>query len=225
MGYFGKIEEKRLAQKLRKQGLSYQEILKQVTVSKSTLSLWCRDVLLSPKYYERLQQKKRVGARKGSLIGAKKQQQRRINLTKQLHRQGYKEVGKLSSRERFLAGVALYLGDGYKNDKSVGFSNANPQIIKHIMSWLRDSCHVDEKKFRGRVWVHDTSDKELAVEFWSKITDIPVERFHKSYIVKNKTNSKKVRKNIHQYGVFTITVGDSTLQRKILGWMAGLLEG
>lgn len=42
MGYFGKLEEKFLAQKLRKQGLSYKEILQQISVSKDTISRWCK---------------------------------------------------------------------------------------------------------------------------------------------------------------------------------------
>ncbi len=47
MGYFGKLEEKQKAIELRKQGLSYSEIRKKVDVSKSTLSIWCRDINLS----------------------------------------------------------------------------------------------------------------------------------------------------------------------------------
>jgi hypothetical protein len=40
MGYSGKLYEKLLAQKLRKEGLSYGEITAQVYVSKGTLSRW-----------------------------------------------------------------------------------------------------------------------------------------------------------------------------------------
>ena len=58
MGYAGKLREKRLAIKLRKQGYSYKEILEQVHVSKSTISLWCRDVIMSPKQLEKLREKR-----------------------------------------------------------------------------------------------------------------------------------------------------------------------
>ena len=47
MGYFGKLKEKLKAQELRRNGFSYSEILLQVSVSKDTISRWCRDIVLS----------------------------------------------------------------------------------------------------------------------------------------------------------------------------------
>ena len=52
MGYFGKLDEKLKAQGLRRQGLSYKEILLQINVSKDTLSNWCRDIELTKKQKE-----------------------------------------------------------------------------------------------------------------------------------------------------------------------------
>jgi len=48
MGYAGKLNDKKEARRLRKEGLSYREIQKQIDVAKSTLSRWCRDIILSP---------------------------------------------------------------------------------------------------------------------------------------------------------------------------------
>ncbi len=42
-----KLKEKKKARKLRKKGKSYSEILKKVKVSKSTLSVWLRDIKLT----------------------------------------------------------------------------------------------------------------------------------------------------------------------------------
>lgn len=56
------------------------------------------------------------------------------------------------------------------------------------------------------------------------MTGIPKNQFHKTYISKNKIDSKKVRKNIHKYGVFSIRISDSYKQRKILGWISALLS-
>lgn len=52
-----KIEEKKKAIELRKQGLSYREILEQIPVAKSSLSLWLRSVGLSKKQKQRLTEK------------------------------------------------------------------------------------------------------------------------------------------------------------------------
>ena len=135
MGYAGKLEEKELALKLRRKGLSYSEIQKKVFVSKDTLSRWCRDVILTPEQLGGLRKKRLKGAERGRIIGAKKQQRDRIRRTKKLLEQGEKEVGLLSKRDRFISGIALYLGDGLKGDKGIGFSNSNPKTISFMMKW------------------------------------------------------------------------------------------
>ena len=223
MGYAGKLEEKRLAIKLRRKGLSYSEIQKKVPVSKDTLSRWCRDVILTLEQMERLRQKSLKGAEKGRIIGAKRQQRDRIRRTKRLLKEGKKEVGLLSVRDRFVAGIALYLGDGVKSDREVGFSNSNPRIIRFMMRWFREFCQIPKEKFRGAIWIHENLDELKARKYWSKITQIPLSQFQKSYIAKNKTKSRKIRKQLHKYGVFAIRVSSAEIQRKILGWIAGIL--
>lgn len=223
VGYAGKLDEKQLAFKLRSRGLSYSEIRKRVRVSKSTLSLWCRDVILSPSQLERLKQRKIRGAELGRFIGAKKQQEKRIQITRRLLSEGRKEMGILNDRERFVAGASLYLGDGCKGDRTVGFSNSNPRIIKFMMGWFREFCEVSEEKFRCQIWIHDNLNERKAKLFWSKTTGVVPQNFHKSYIAKNKIDSKKVRKQLHKHGVMSIIVSDRNLQRKILGWMSGIL--
>ena len=223
MGYAGKLEEKRLALKLRQQGLSYSEIRKKVPVSKDTLSRWCRNVILNPDQMEKLRRKRLKGAERGRIIGAKRQQQDRVRRTKKLIEEGKREIDLLNKRDRFIAGIGLYLGDGYKSDKSVGFSNSNPQLISFMMKWFREFCRVPEEKFRGQIWIHDNLNEPKARKYWSKITGIPLSQFQKSYIAKNKTESKKIRKQLHKHGVFALRISSAEIQRKILGWMAGVL--
>jgi len=62
MGYAGKLRLKEEAIKLRKKGFSYSEIKKEMDVSKSTLSLWCRDVAISEDQALRLYKRKLKGA-------------------------------------------------------------------------------------------------------------------------------------------------------------------
>lgn len=224
MGYVGKLKEKQLALKLRQKGFSYNEIQKKVVVSKDTLSRWCRDVILTPLQLERLRNRKLKGAEKGRIIGAKKQQCDRIKRTKELLKKGRKEVGRLNKRDRFLAGIGLYLGDGLKGDKGVGFSNSNPKVIFFMMNWFREFCQVSEKKFRGQIWIHEGLNESEARKYWSKITKIPLRQFQKSYIARNKTKSRKIRKKLHEYGVFAVRILSVEIQRKILGWTSRIIE-
>lgn len=222
MGYFGKIEEKNKALELRKRGLSYSEIRKKIFVSKDTLSRWCRDVILSPQQLQRLQKRKIEGSERGRIIGSKILQKRRMEEIKMFRIIGKKNIGRLNRRDKFLVGVSLYVAEGGKNDHYIEFSNSDPKIILFMMNWFRKYCKVPEYKFRGSIWIHDNLDKEKAINFWSKLTTIPKIQFYKTYIVKNKINSRKIRKNLHEFGVFSIRISNAKIQRRILGWIYGI---
>lgn len=224
MGYFGKLEEKAKVIELRKTGLSYSQIQKIIHVSKSTLSVWCRDIELSKIQKENLNNIREKSAKSGSHTAAKNKIVKRIEKSKQIHILAIEELGEINKRERFVAGIALYLGDGYKTDKRFGFSNADPRIIKLMMSWLLEFTNIEKSKIHGRIWLHDNLDEKIAKAFWSKLLDIEESNFIKSYVVKNKLDSKKIRKNIHKYGVFSLIVNSKDLQEKMIGFMAGILS-
>lgn len=225
MGYFGKFEEKQRAIELRKKGFSYSEILKQVTVSKDTLSRWCKDVPLTKKQEARLLKNKVLGQRKGSLVAASNKRKARILRTRDIFLLAKTDLGRLNKRDRFITGISLYAGEGTKADRESAFANSDPKIIKFMMRWFEEFCKVPSSKFRGALWLHEGLDENIAKRFWSTLTGIPSQQFHKTYIAKNKGNSRKIRKNIHEYGVFAIKFSDSTKQRQIIGWISALLGG
>ncbi len=224
MGYAGKLEEKIIAQKLRKQGLSYGQILKKIKVSKDTLSRWCRDISLTEEQKQKLMKNKIYGQKKGSIIAAENKIKRRIREIERINKNASKEIGKLKGREDFLLGIALYAGEGIKSEGQGGFSNSNPYLIKFMMSWFRKYCKFPEKKYRGAIWLHEGLNKNKAILYWSKITKIPQNQFFKTYITKNKIDSKKISKNIHLFGVFSIRFSDTLVQRRILGWISAVFN-
>jgi hypothetical protein len=224
MGNTKNIKNKEKVRILRSQGLSYKEILKKVPVSKSSISAWCRDITLTQEQVKRIENKKMLGIKKGSNAAALKKRQIKKNNIKRLLDIGIREVGLLTDRDRFMVGIGLYMGDGYKNVQRVGFSNSNPKIVSFVINWLRDFGKVNSKKFRGRIWIHDTNNIIEATKFWSKVSSIPIIQFTKPYVVKDKNDSKKIRNNKHKHGVFTVVVHSSSLQRRILGWSAGVLS-
>ncbi|MBI4035720.1 hypothetical protein HY383_02135 [Candidatus Daviesbacteria bacterium] len=225
MGYVGKLEEKFKAQSLRKKGLSYGKIMQQIHVSKDTVSRWCRDIKLTQDQKRQLLENKMFGQRKGSIVAADNKRRARLARTRVIFKDAKKELGKLSKRDRFIAGVALYSGEGFKNDGKGGFVNSDPILIKFMSKWFQEFCRLPMTKLRGAIWIHQGLDDIVAKQYWSKLTGIPEEQFHKTYIAKDKKDSKKIRKNIHQYGVFAIRFSDSDKQRKIIGWISALLGG
>ncbi len=225
MGYVGKLEEKIKAQVLRKKGLSYGKIMQRIHVSKDTISRWCRDIELTTDQKRKLLKNKMFGQKKGSIIAANNKRRARLTRIRNIFEAAKKQLGKLSKRDRFITGVALYSGEGYKNDGKGGFTNSDPILIKFMSRWFQEFCDLPMNKLRGAIWIHEGLDHIAAKYFWSKLTGIPEKQFHKTYIAKNKKDSKKMRKNIHQYGVFAIRFSDSDKQRRIIGWISALLGG
>lgn len=222
MGYFGYLEKKLQAQRLRKKGLSYSEIQKIVTIPKSTLSGWCRDIALTEEQALRLFKNKLKGSARGRIIGAKRVQAKRLKQIADMLVEGKNEVGELSRRDRFLAGVAFYAAEGGKT-RSVQFANSDPLMIEFMMRWYREFCRVPESKFRGAIWIHENLDPDKAKTYWSRLTKIPEKQFHKTYIATDKVNSRKIRKNKHEFGVFSIRFSNTKIHRKIMGWISGVL--
>ena len=223
MGYYGKLELKQEAQKMRKHGASYNEIISKIHIPKSTVSDWCKDIKLTKVQIYRLYAAKKEGALKGSYIAAKRKKDKRISQTKEIYNNGLQEVGKLSKRERFVIGVALYAAEGTKIDKGCCLSNSDPNIVKFMIRWFQEFGSVPKDKFRGAIWLHEGLNEEKAKKFWSQLTDIPLSQFYKTYRAKDKKFSKKIRKNIHEYGVFSFYVNETNLLRKIMGWIGGIL--
>lgn len=224
MGYFGKLEDKLKAQELRSKGFSYREILLQINVSKDTISRWCRDIVLTSEQKERLLKNKAFGQRRGSLVAAENKRQIRISRTQEIFEKSKIELGRLNKRDKFIAGIAFYAGEGEKTDGSGGFANSDPKLIKFMMHWFQEFCDIPLSRFRGAIWIHEGLDKNEAKRYWSKLTGIPQGQFFKTYVAKNKTNSRKIRKNIHKYGVFAIKFSISDKQRRIMGWISALVN-
>jgi transcriptional regulator with XRE-family HTH domain len=222
MGYAGKLELQFKAKALRKKGMSIKAIEKKLCVSRSSVSLWVRDVKLTKEQFRKLYLNKRTGAIRGSYVAAMNKIRAREELVEKLKKEGEKEIGRLSKRDRFIAGVAMYFAEGSKRGGSVQFSNTDPRSVEFMVKWIKEFLGPPQKKFRGALYIHDNLDSDKAKKFWSRTTGIPLDQFTKTYIVKN--NPRRLRKVKHPYGVFRITVSNVNLHRKVMGWISGLFK-
>lgn len=223
MGYFGKIELKLKVQKLRRKGWSYTRIKRKIPVSKDSISRWCRGIVLTKEQQEALIKNRKFGQRKGSIVAAENKKRERRDNIRRIFREAIADVGKVSPRDEFIAGISLYAAEGAKSDGFGSFANSDPALIKFMTNWLLEYGKVPMNKLRGAIWIHEGLDADKAKKYWSALTKIPENQFHKTYVAKVKTKSDKIRKNIHNFGVFSIRFSSSERQRRILGWISALL--
>lgn len=120
---------------LRKQGLTYSEILARVPVAQSSVSLWCRDVQLSHKQNVRIAQVRNEGIK----LGASIRHNRAIALKQSIVQSAADEIKHISTRELWLIGVALYWAEGSKQSvktvsQGIKFTNSDANMIKILTS-------------------------------------------------------------------------------------------
>lgn len=221
-----KTKEKEKAIKLRKQGFSYSEILRKVPVAKSTLSLWLRSIGLAKRQKQRLTEKK-LNAMK---LGWEACRQKRLRTTEEIKTKARNEIGKLSNRELWLIGIALYWAEGTKQKENnpsqkVRFSNSDPLMIKVFFRWLRKICKIPLRDLGFEIYIHETADIEEAKKYWSCILNLSVKNFQKIRLKKHKINTKRRNIGNKYHGLLAITVKRSTnLNRKIQGWINGICK-
>lgn len=221
-----KIKEKEKAIKLRKQGLSYREILDIIPVAKSTLSLWLRSVGLSKEQRQRLTEKKLTSMKRGWESCHRK----RVLITKEIKNKAEKEITKLTKKELLLVGVILYWAEGTKEKKKangVKFTNSDPQMIKIFIQWLLNICKVVREDIYFEIYLHDNvRNREKEVQkYWMKITNYPFKYFQKTRWKKHKINTKRTNIRNNYFGILRVCVRRSTyLNRKIQGWIDGICK-
>lgn len=198
---------------LRKQGLSYAEIKKSISVSKSTLSNWLKDIELSDEHKKRLSRLQAT-----AYLGAKKIQAKSLAHHNEIKDAAKKEVLNLVNNSLFIAGLMLYWAEGDKRSGRVQFSNSDPEMIKLMMNWLRKFCNVPESKFRIGLFVHSLHMREDYLEFWGKITGVPITQFNRPY---TKPTIFSIRKNKLYEGTCVIKIHNKDLSSRIIGWIDG----
>ncbi|MFJ8110281.1 hypothetical protein [Streptomyces sp. NPDC096132] len=182
------------ARELRLQGWTYDQIQVELGCSKSSISLWVRDL---PK-----PERKRNSAEASAIArrGWEATLQRREEERQHVKAVAKQAVGDLSDREVFLAGVALYWAEGAK-DKSYSrrerlhFINSDPNVISFFLRWL-DTLGVERERLRFRVSIHESANVKDAEEFWAGLAGVEPSALQKATIKKH--NPKTSRKNTEE---------------------------
>ena len=222
MAYTIKREKAHL---LRKKGISIGEVAKLLNLNKSTVSYWCRDIQLTKLQKRKLLEKQRKAGIKALLLNAERKRDSRILETQKLQLVGKNEVGKITKRDVFIAGLALYWGEGYKkSNNELGFVNTDPKMISFFIHWLKDVYKIEKKDLILRVSInisHKKREGEI-LKYWSSYLKIPIAQFSKSSFIK--TKRKKEYPNKTQYvGTLRVKVRRATrLKRKIMGSIQSL---
>ncbi|WP_306185914.1 MULTISPECIES: hypothetical protein [unclassified Streptomyces] len=210
------------ARELRLQGWTYDQIQVELGCSKSSISLWVRD-LPKPERRDPSEQAK---------LAARKRWEHELAVRDEARQQtkaaAAQEIGEMSDRDLFMTGVALYWAEGtkdkpYDRRETVIFVNSDPGVIQLYLAWL-SLLGVEPERLQFRVMIHMTADVEAARRYWAALVGVDAATFQRTTIKKH--NPKTVRKNVGENyrGCLVIRVSQGAeLYRRIEGWWTGLV--
>jgi len=199
------------ARELREAGCTYAEIATELDVSKSTVSLWVRD-LPTPHRDEALS----AHARRMGKAYWVEENARRDAVREEIKAAAVREIGELSPRELLLVGAALYWAEGskdktYRRRERLVFINSDVRVIRTYAAWL-DVMGIDAARRSYRLSIHETADVSAATEFWSATVGVPGAEFRRPALKRH--NAATVRLNVGEdyHGCLIVDVSRSRVE-------------
>lgn len=212
------------ARALRLQGLDYEEIVAQLGVSKSSVSLWVRDLPRPPRVASE-ECIKRTSERMRRYWTAERPL--RAARRAAASAAAAASIGSLTKREILIAGAVAYWCEGAKNKPyrrvdRVTFANSDPKLISFFLLFL-DTSGGPRSDLAFQLQIHETADVASAVQFWLALTEGRPEQFCKVSLKRH--NPATTRKNTGDayHGCLRVDVKRSCgLYRRIEGWASAV---
>ncbi|GAA1550447.1 hypothetical protein GCM10009678_36690 [Actinomadura kijaniata] len=206
------------ARELRALGHTYNEIATELGVSKSSCSLWLRDM---PRPAIGEEQTRRATAARAA--GHRRRRARTDDRRLATKRQAARDIGDLTDRDLLLAGAILYWCEGAKRDGRVDFCNSDPAMIGLFLRFL-DTAGVTRDRLRFQLQIHEGADLDEAETFWRTLTGADRSRFGKPTIKKSRADSNRRNTGPDYRGCLSVYVCDArTLRWRIEGLVHAML--
>ena len=171
-----KFYDNKIVQKVREErikGASIRDLEEKFKVSNTTASRWVRDIPSKERLF----------------IKSKELAQVNENKFKSLVRRT--RLGKVNAK---ILAAMLYWCEGskYPSTNCVAFSNSDCGLVKSFLELIRLGFDLDESKFRVHLQLHTIHNQAVITKFWSKLLNIPKEKFYKPTVTKPTRRMKRM---------------------------------
>jgi transcriptional regulator with XRE-family HTH domain len=211
-----KTDERRQARQLRaKHGYSIKQIAAIVGVSRSSVSLWVRDIELTEDQHAALRERNPAYNQQlsGRAIASAKRRAERL---------AFQQEGRAFARRRdpvHAAGCMLYWAEGSKSRNDVQFCNSDPEMVRFFVDFLRRYFALSDKHIRLRCYLFaDHATRQRDVErYWLQVTGLPHSCLRRSIVNVYSKHSLKKRQNKLPYGTCRVVVCRTRVVQSIYG--------
>lgn len=169
------------ALELRRNGMSYSQIRREVGVSKSTLSLWLRHLPLSEERVKELRDwnSQRIEHFRETMF-KKRDSRHRAIYTKEK-----RVLLPLTNKELYVAGLFLYWGEGGKTARSqLTMTNTDVQMLRFYLMWIQRCLGIATEKVSVKLHLYSDMDEVSEIAYWSRKLRLRKGQFKRSYIKK-----------------------------------------
>ena len=212
-----KMLDRENARDMRVGGASVGEIARRLGVSKSSVSVWVRDVRMTQGQMDVLN--KNRGA--FHLMASKAMSEKCANL-----RMGFREDGRRRALLKdwlHVAGCMLYWGEGSKTRNAVRLCNGDMQLMGLFVRFLRESLAVRDDEISVNIVCYDNNGLKVedVQRRWLGVLNLSEKCIRQVRVNpdKRRTSGKKIGKL--PYGVAEVVVCRTDLAQHISGAIAG----
>lgn len=213
--------DKHLAIKLRKQGVSYNKIQKELGIPKSTMCYWFKNKLWSQKIKKELTRRANYIAQKRLLLFVKKRQKEWEKWRESFRIEARKEFPDFIKNPLFVSGINLYWGEGDSKLKNgiVRLVNTDSRMLSLFVKFLIKFCKTPHDKIFIYLTLYPDLNEKKCKNFWSKATGIPLNQFRKAQFIKGRHPTKRV-----ENGMCCVVIHSRGLKEKIFTWIDILIK-
>jgi len=210
-------ELKKQVRVLRSDGRTYSEIknILGISIPKSTLSDWCRNVKLPDWYNKKIKQLNKKSLNKAQKIAWASNRKKREDFLKSIKSEAINIISRLDESNLKIILAMLYLGEGAKWREHSGLmlGSSDPNIILLYILLLNKCYGIKLQELKCRICYRADQNIKKLESFWSKLTGIPLSNFYKTK-PDPRTIGKKTLKKEYK-GVCVITCKGTNIQLEL----------
>ena len=215
---------KGVANRLREEGCTVDEIADRLGVAKSTAYRWVGHIPLDVSSAAASQRRRAAGARR-ALSWAEKRTLREADEC-EAQRQAPEWVGVLASRELLLVGAVLYMCEGTKSKPGnprydLTFTNSDIRLVELFVRFV-ETTGRSRAELRYRVAIHENADAEAAGRWWAAELGVDFGCFQRPTLKRHSPRTTRTNVGAEYRGCLVVRVPRS---RDLYLWMTGAVVG
>lgn len=214
-----KVREKQKAVTLRRKGYSIKDIARELSVAPSTVSLWCKSIVLTKSQQRVLRSKQITAGALGRQKGADANREKRLRAILLAEKEASLQIKAIKNGELFYLGLGIYWGEGVKSTSGqTSIINSDVRILKVMIRWFDLCFNIPPSTLRPYVYIsnHHKMREKIIMNYWASALGLHLSQFKSPIYLKHRPQERHSNHNTY-YGVVALRVPKSTnLKYRIL---------